>query len=470
MDYRVKRVREVPLENLVKQVLLVPLVSLDIRVMPVKKAHKDRLVPKASKVPLVHPDCQVSPANEVSRDYQVCPDLKEKWVLLDQLALQETKVSKANLEKKDPLVLKEEQVNRELLDLRVPKVTPETLEFPVQLEEMDFRDNAVCQVHQDPWVRRVKTVTRENQANPVRKDLKEEKEILDLLVQTAIPVYAEKWDLSVHPEKGDPLVTLDDEVAKERTDLKALVDHLVLLVIKVFPARVELKERRVILVKRDQSDLLVPPVNKELLVQKVFKVYLAPRDQKVLKDLRVKLEILDHQVLLVKMELTVNVDQLDLKAKKANQVYKAHPDREVSLVPKDPKEALAIQASLDRMARLVSKDQRENQAKMVWTAKRAKRVFQEKPVLRAKWVCQAHRASLDRKVLPVFKATLANLVTRVTSAFRAYLDPRVRQEIRVFTAHKDLQDSEDLPDPRVTLDLQANPAKPVILDPMVKLV
>lgn len=55
---------------------------------------------------------------------RVCPDLKEKWVLLDQLALQETKVSKANLEKKDPLVLKEEQVNRELLDLRVPKVTP----------------------------------------------------------------------------------------------------------------------------------------------------------------------------------------------------------------------------------------------------------------------------------------------------------------------------------------------------------
>lgn len=62
--------REVPLENLVKQVLLVPLVSLDIRVMPVKKAHKDPLVPKASKVPLVHPDCQVSPANEVSQDYQ----------------------------------------------------------------------------------------------------------------------------------------------------------------------------------------------------------------------------------------------------------------------------------------------------------------------------------------------------------------------------------------------------------------
>lgn len=43
---------------------------------------------------------------------------------MDQLALQETKVSKENLEKKDPLVLKEEQVNRELLDLRVPKVTP----------------------------------------------------------------------------------------------------------------------------------------------------------------------------------------------------------------------------------------------------------------------------------------------------------------------------------------------------------
>lgn len=42
---------------------------------------------------------------------------------MDQPVLQETKVSKASLERKGLQVLKEEQVNREPLDLRVPKVT-----------------------------------------------------------------------------------------------------------------------------------------------------------------------------------------------------------------------------------------------------------------------------------------------------------------------------------------------------------
>lgn len=127
--------------------------------------------------------------------------------------------------------------------------------------------------------------------------------IRDLLVRTVIPVYEEKWDLSVHLEKGDPLVTLDDEEAKERTDLKVLVDPRVLSVTKVFPAPVALKEKRETLVKRVQSDPLVPPENKELRVLKVFKVYPERRDQRGLKDLKVKQETLDHQVLLDKMEL-----------------------------------------------------------------------------------------------------------------------------------------------------------------------
>lgn len=55
--------------------------------------------------------------------FRECPDLKEKWVLLVQLARQETKDNRVNLARKDHLVLKEEQVNRELLDRQVPKVT-----------------------------------------------------------------------------------------------------------------------------------------------------------------------------------------------------------------------------------------------------------------------------------------------------------------------------------------------------------
>jgi hypothetical protein len=42
---------------------------------------------------------------------------------LAQLVRQETKDNRESLARKDLLVLKEEQVNRELLDLPVPKVT-----------------------------------------------------------------------------------------------------------------------------------------------------------------------------------------------------------------------------------------------------------------------------------------------------------------------------------------------------------
>ena len=55
--------------------------------------------------------------------FRVCLDLKEKWVRLAQLALPEIKGNKENQARKDLLVLKEEQVNRDLLDLLVPKVT-----------------------------------------------------------------------------------------------------------------------------------------------------------------------------------------------------------------------------------------------------------------------------------------------------------------------------------------------------------
>lgn len=114
----------------------------------------------------------------------------------------------------------------------------------------------------------------------------------------------EKWDLSARPVREALLVTLVDEVVKEKTVLKALVDLLAQLETKVFPALVALKERREISVKRVPSVLLELPESKELLVLKVFKVYPAPLDPKVLKDLKVKREILDLPGLLDKMELT----------------------------------------------------------------------------------------------------------------------------------------------------------------------
>jgi hypothetical protein len=126
----------------------------------------------------------------------------------------------------------------------------------------------------------------------------------DLPDQTAIPVCEEKSDLSVRPVREDPLVTLVDEVVKEKTDLKALADPLAPLETKVFPALVALKERREISVRRALSVLLALPENRELLVPKVFKVCRAPLDQKVLKVLKVKQEIRDHPDLLDKMELT----------------------------------------------------------------------------------------------------------------------------------------------------------------------
>lgn len=144
----------------------------------------------------------------------------------------------------------------------------------------------------------------------------------------------------------------------------------------------------------------------------------------------------------------VKEDPLDLKVKKASQVFKEHLVREVLLALKVPKVARAILASQDQTVNLASRDRKENRARMVWTAKRARLVFQEKLVLRVKWVCQAHPVNLDQRDLPAFKATRANLETRVTLASKAYLDLKVRQEIRVFTDPKDLLDFVDHRDPR----------------------
>lgn len=144
----------------------------------------------------------------------------------------------------------------------------------------------------------------------------------------------------------------------------------------------------------------------------------------------------------------VKEDPLDLKVKKASQVFKEHLGHEVLLALKAPKVARAIQVSRDRTVNLASKDRRENQARMVWTAKRVKLVFREKLALRVKWVCPALPENLDQRDLQAFKATLANLATRVTLVSKAYLDLRVRQEIKVFTDHKDLLVCADLQDPR----------------------
>jgi hypothetical protein len=128
--------------------------------------------------------------------------------------------------------------------------------------------------------------------------------VRDLPDQTAILVCAEKLDLSAHPAREALLVTLVDEVVKEKTALKALADPPAPLETKVFPAPVAPKERKEISVRRVQSVLLALPENKELLAPRVFKVCPAPLDQKVLKDLKVKPEILAPLVLLDKMELT----------------------------------------------------------------------------------------------------------------------------------------------------------------------
>lgn len=125
----------------------------------------------------------------------------------------------------------------------------------------------------------------------------------DLLVHRVILVFVENLVPLVHPAKEDLLVILAEEEARERTDLKVLGDLRVRLVIRVFPVLLVLKEKREISVKRVPLDLPVLLVNKALLVPRVSKANLEPPGQKELKDLKVKLEILDHLVLPDKTEL-----------------------------------------------------------------------------------------------------------------------------------------------------------------------
>ncbi len=125
----------------------------------------------------------------------------------------------------------------------------------------------------------------------------------DLPAHQEIPVYEENWARLAHRVREAPLVILDDEAVKEKTDLKVLVDHLVPSETKVCPVLVELRERKETLVRRVQLARLALPENKDLLVPKVSKVCPEHLDQRVIKDPKVKPESLDHPVHPARMEL-----------------------------------------------------------------------------------------------------------------------------------------------------------------------
>lgn len=152
----------------------------------------------------------------------------------------------------------------------------------------------------------------------------------------------------------------------------------------------------------------------------------------------IKLNQLYHCILI--NFFRVKEDQLDLRAKKANLVFKDHLVLEVFLDLKDQRGALAIQVFPDQTANLESKDLKENRARMVWMAKQAKLVFQEKPAHPVKWDCPAHQVNRDQKGLPVFKEAPVYQVTRVTKVHRAFLVRKDHQEIKESMDLKDLQD------------------------------
>lgn len=265
-----------------------------------------------------------------------------------------------------------------------------------------------------------------------------------LPVHQAIQVSVESWALLVHLVSVDLPVTLAVEGVKEKMVLKVLVVHRVRLVTRVFRGRLERK------VKRETSDKKVPSVQPALLesrahlVPKVSRVNPEPRDRKVLKALKVKLETLDHPDHLDKTELTAKEDQLDPKVKKANRVFKDRPDREEWLDRKVLKEAQAIQVSQDPTVNRANKVQKVNQEKTVWTAKRARPVIPVKPELQVKWDCQDRRVNLDRRGRLVFKAALDCLVTRATKVPKGCRVHKDHQEIKVSMDLKDLLDFADL--------------------------
>lgn len=125
-----------------------------------------------------------------------------------------------------------------------------------------------------------------------------------LLVLLEIQVSEANLVRWAHLGKEGLLVTLDDEVLKERMDRRVLVDHQALSVTKVFPDRVELRAKRVISVRKAPSVQLVHPESLDLPALKVCRDFLVPRDQKVLKGPKVKQVTQDHPDLPDKTECT----------------------------------------------------------------------------------------------------------------------------------------------------------------------
>lgn len=387
-------------------------------------------------------------------------------VLLAQLVTRDNKVK---LERKDLPALKEELVNKVLLDRLVPRETREILEFRVQLDEMDYRDSVVCQALPDPWVHLVRMVTKENQAKLERRDSKEAKENSDLLDHREILVSEESLDLLVHPVKEDHRVTLDVVVAKEKTDLRVQEDLLVRSVTKVFQARLVARVKKETWDRRVLSVQLVLLENPAHPAPKVCKVYQAQPVQKVLKDPKEKLVTLDSQVHLVKMEYMVREVKPAPKVRRANQEFKVLQDREEWQGPKVLKVALEILASQDPMVSQVNKDPKENLERMDWMAKWVSLAILVMLVLLVRWDLQVHRVNPDQKVLPEFRALLDFLETRVTMVDQACQDLKEHLVIKEFTGLKALLDFVALLDRLVTLDLLVKQAKLAIPDKWVKL-
>lgn len=221
-------------------------VSRDFLVKLAKKVLLDLLDHRVNQGKWVHPAYLDSPVKEDFRDYRACLVLKAKVDPLAPLALQEIRVNKVKLVKKDRLDLKDVPDRRAPLAHLVPRVTRAILEFQDRLAEMVFQANAVCLVFLARWDRLVRTVIKENLANLVKRATKEAKEKLGHLVRQEILAFAVKLVPWVHLVKEGPPVTLDAVVEKVKTDPKVLVDHLDQWVTKDSPAQAAARARRVI--------------------------------------------------------------------------------------------------------------------------------------------------------------------------------------------------------------------------------
>ena len=170
--------------------------------------------------------------------------------------------------------------------------TRENLVFQDQLAETDCQASEVCLARLVLWAHLEKTATKASQESPAKKDSKAPKVTLDLRVRPATLDFEESWALSVHLAREDHPVTLVDEEAKARMDLKVQAVLQDLLATRVFQAQQVSKEKRVILALKVQSAQLAHQEMPDHLVLKVFKACLEPLVQKVLKDPREKPAIL----------------------------------------------------------------------------------------------------------------------------------------------------------------------------------